>query len=82
MKQKDIAVIIIVAFISAIASFVISGKIFVAQKNQQQVEVIDHISADFEQPDSKYFNTSSVDPTQLVQIGENTNETPFNSTAQ
>lgn len=80
MKQKDIALIIVIAFISAIVSFVVSGKIFVTPKNrQQQVEVVDVINSAFQPPSSKYFNSSSIDPTQLVTIGNNNNQNPFSA---
>lgn len=83
MKQKDIALIIVIAFFSAIISFVISGKIFVTPANRQQkVEVVDKITNDFTPPSSKYFNADSIDPTQLVTIGNNNNQTPFNGTSQ
>lgn len=79
MKQKDIALIIVIAFISAIFSFFISGKIFVTPKGrQQQVQVIDVIKSDFVPPSTKYFNKDSIDPTQLVTIGNNNNQNPFN----
>lgn len=83
MKQKDIALIIVVAVISAIVSFIVSGKIFVTPANRQQkVEVVDKIDSDFTQPDSKYFNSSSVNPTQLVTIGNNNNQNPFSGASQ
>lgn len=79
MKQKDVALVIVIAFISAIASFLISGRIFVTPTNRQQkVEVVDVIDSNFQTPSPKYFNTQSVDPTQLVQIGDNNNQNPFN----
>jgi hypothetical protein len=81
MKQKDIALIIVVAFFSAIFSFIASNKIFVTPANRQQkVEVVDTIQADFQSPSTKYFNSSSIDPTQLVTIGDNNNQNPFNGT--
>lgn len=77
MKQKDIALIIGIAGISAIVSFVVSGKLFVTPSNrQQQVEVVDPINASFQTPDSKYFNQNSIDPTQNTNIGGN-NQNPF-----
>ncbi len=83
MKQKDIALIIVIAFISAIASFFISNKIFVTPSNrQQQVDDVLVVNADFSKPDSKYFNDKSINPAQLVQIGENNNTNPFNGTSQ
>lgn len=79
MKQKDIALIIIIVFISGIVSFVVSGKLFAASKGHQSVETVDKISSDFNVPDSTYFNKNSIDPTQLIQIGNSTNPNPFNT---
>jgi hypothetical protein len=83
MKQKDVVLIVVIAFISAIISFVVSGKIFVTPKNrQQQVVTVDSISSLFQPPSTRYFNAQSVDPAQLVEIGSNNNQTPFNSSSQ
>lgn len=78
MKQKDIIIIIVAVFISGILSYVISSQLFAIPKDQQaQVEVIEPISAEFTQPDSRYFNEDSVNPTEPIQIGENQNQQPF-----
>lgn len=84
MKQKDIAVVVVVAFLSAILSFVISGKIFVTPENRQQaVEKVDVIKPDFDQPDSRYFNADSINPTVNPTPGSGgTNQNPFNGTGQ
>lgn len=79
MKQKDIALIIIIVFVSGIVSFVVSGKLFAPTKGHQSVETVDKISSDFNVPDSTYFNKNSIDPTQLIEIGNSTNPNPFNS---
>jgi hypothetical protein len=83
MKQKDIALILAVVIASGIISLVIGRLVFAAPKNRQQkVEVVDVISTEFSQPDSKYFNAQSLNPTQLIRISENSNATPFNGTTQ
>ncbi|MGF7228511.1 MAG: hypothetical protein ACQR33_00815 [Candidatus Saccharibacteria bacterium] len=83
MKQKDIALIIIIVFISGIASFFISNLLFASPSNRQQkVEVVEAITPDFPTPSSKYFNNQSIDPTQLIQIGNSTNPDPFNGASQ
>lgn len=83
MKQKDIAVIIVVAVISAVVSFIVAGRIFVTPENrQQEVEVVDVISTDFDLPDSRYFNADSINPTVDSELGVDTNENPFNGTSQ
>ncbi len=79
MKQKDLILIIVIVFISAILSLVLSNMIFTSPKNRHQsVEIVDAITSDFPTPDTKYFNSNSIDPTQLIQIGNNNNQTPFN----
>lgn len=83
MKQKDIAMIIIVAFVSAVIAFVVSNWLFGGQKaGEQTAEVIDVISDDFSQPPEKYFNANSVNPTKLIEIGGETNPNPFGNNGQ
>lgn len=83
MKQKDIALIIIIVFISGVASFFISNSILTSPKNRQQkVEVVEAISSNFPTPNTKYFNTQAINPTELIQIGTSTNPNPFNGTSQ
>lgn len=82
MKQKDIALIIIIVFISAIISLFASKLIFVSPANrQQQVEVVQPITSSFSQPDSAYFNSSAFDPTQPITVTQNANPDPFSSTS-
>jgi len=80
MKQKDIALILVIVAFSGVISFVISGKIFVTPSNRQQkVQTVDVIESTFEKPSEKYFNDQSIDPAQLVRISNNNNQTPFNA---
>ncbi len=82
MKQKDIALIAIIVIVSAILSLFISKAIFASPKNrQQQVEVVQPISASLPKPDSRYFNNSAFDPAQSITIGQNTNPDPFNGSS-
>lgn len=81
MKQKDIILIIIVVFVSGVFSLIISNYLFASPKNrQEQVEVVEPISASFDVPakDDKYFNAQAIDPTQIITIGGNSNQQPFN----
>ena len=83
MKQKDLALIAIIVFISGIVSFLVTNTVFAPPKSrQQQVEKVNPITADFPAPSSKYFNNQSNDPTQLIQIGNSTNPSPFNGATQ
>lgn len=83
MKQKDFLLIAVVVVISGIIAVVVSGKIITTPKNrQQEVEVVVPISATFNEPDKKYFNSESIDPTQLIQIGGGDNTQPFDEATQ
>lgn len=83
MKQKDIALIVVIAVLSGIISLVLGRLIFAAPKDRQQkVEVVDAIKTEFPQPDVQYFNAQSINPTQLIRIGENSNAAPFSGTGQ
>jgi hypothetical protein len=80
MKQKDIALIIIVIFFSALISFFVSNALFgSAKSNQVEVEVVQPITTSFPQPDKRFFNKEAFDPTQPITIGQDNNPTPFNS---
>ncbi len=72
MKQKDIALIIVMVFISAVLALVVSKFVFSAPQNREQkAEIVDEITPDFSTPPTKYFNAQSVDPTQPISIGTN-----------
>lgn len=78
MKQKDLILIVIIAIVGAAASFFLSKHIFVTPSDrQQQVAVVQPITTSFPQPDPAYFNSASIDPTQLITIGQNANSNPF-----
>ncbi len=71
MKQQDIAVIIIIVFIGGVASFFVSGWLFGGEKATFTTTVVDPIVVDFPAPDERYFNASSIDPTRVIEIGDN-----------
>jgi hypothetical protein len=73
MKQKDI--------VSVVLAAVASKFIFKPAEHLQKAEVVLPISADFPTPDQRFFNKNSVDPTQPIQIGDNTNTDPFKGVA-
>ena len=82
MKQKDIALIIIIAAISGAISFAASHLIFTTPKNRQQsVAVVDKITTDFTTPDSKFFNSQSIDPAKLIEVQNSNNTNPFNGSS-
>ena len=79
MKQKDIILIVVVVFVSGVISLIVSNLLFSSPKNRQEkVEVVEPITAYFKQPDKRYFNSQAIDPTQIIRIGDKTNDQPFN----
>jgi hypothetical protein len=77
MKQQDIALLIVIGFVSGVASFFLSGWLFGGEKAKMTVSRIDEISSEFTQPDTKYFNTDAINPTINIRIGDKTNNDPF-----
>ncbi len=82
MKQKDLALIIIIVFISAIVSLFASKALFGHPATaDKQAEMVSPITADFPKPNDKYFNTQSIDPTKTITIQQNSTADPFSGTA-
>jgi Flp pilus assembly protein CpaB len=83
MKQKDLALIVVIVAISGVISFLASRWIFARPADRQQkAEIVDVITSDFTLPSSTYFNNNAVDPTQLIQIGDSNNPNPFGGSSQ
>lgn len=88
MRRKDMMLIGLVGFIAIILSFIVSNAIFGSpKKNAVKVPVVTPISSKFPLPQTDdnykpFFNSDALDPTQLIQIGNNNNQTPFNQTDQ
>ncbi|HTE22439.1 MAG TPA: hypothetical protein VK674_05365 [Candidatus Limnocylindria bacterium] len=77
MKQKDIALIIIIVFVSGVLSFFISNKFISSPKHDLKAAKVEPITADFNEPSNAYFNDKSVNPTQLIRVDNNKNQSPF-----
>ncbi len=77
MKQKDIAIVIVVVIASGVLAVVTSKLTIKPADKQQQAEVVQAITPDFPAPDQRFFNNKSIDPTLPIQIGDNTNPDPF-----
>ena len=82
MRQKDIAVLVLVGVTAAVISFLVAGAIFSPKKYSSKVPVIQKIDPVF--PDVKndsaynvFLNAQALDPTQPVQIGNSVNNVPF-----
>lgn len=80
MKQKDIVIIVAVAIVSGILSYVLATFLFGGKKAYQlKAPTVQPITAEFTQPDPVYFNKDSIDPTKDIIIGDSTNNQPFKS---
>jgi hypothetical protein len=77
MKPKDLGLILGSIILGAIVSIVASKYIFSSSSNGQQVDVVPIISSNLTNPDAKYFNTNSIDPTTFINIGNSNNPNPF-----
>lgn len=76
MKQQDIALIIVIVFVSGVFSFFVSNKFISPPKHDLTAPKVQPITADFADPDNKYFNDKSINPTQLIRIEDNKNQNP------
>jgi len=80
MKQKDFALIGVVVIFSAVFGFIVSNWLFSKPQNREQTaEVVDVITPEFPELPPKYYNSNSINPTQLIQIGNANNPNPFNT---
>lgn len=78
MKQKDIVLIVIVAFFTGVVSFFVSQAVFTSKNARSlKAEKVDAIQASFNKTDPAVFNTNAINPTKLITIGDSTNPKPF-----
>lgn len=79
MKQSDIAMVILVASLTLVVSFVVGGRLINSPSNRStEVERVVSISPDFPSPDTeKVFSANAINPTQLIQIGNTNTNKPF-----
>lgn len=82
MKQRDIAVIIVIAVLAGVISFFVANKLFVTPKTREQTApVVDVINSSMASPDKRFFNADSINPTRTSNA-TGTNQTPFNGGGQ
>ncbi len=78
MKSKDIAIIIAVAGFSAILAYVLSSTFITSDDDlRTTVKVVEPLSPEFTAVDTRYFNENANNPTKLINIGSNDNNSPF-----
>jgi hypothetical protein len=77
MKQKDIALLIIVVVAAGMFSFFVSRYFISSGAKNLEAQVVEPISTEFQKPDERVFNDKALNPTQLIQIGNTSNSQPF-----
>lgn len=78
MKQKDLVLILFAIGLSAILSFFLSGLLVGDPESEpRSFEVVEPITSEFNAPEEEYFNQSSLNPTQLIRVGDGGNVSPF-----
>lgn len=78
MKQKDIALIVVVIALSTVLSVLTMNFLFGgARSKPEKVIVVEKIPTDFPSVEKRYFNENSINYTQLIQIGPTENPKPF-----
>lgn len=77
MKQNDILLVVVSVIVGGTLSLLLTNFFFGESKRQKEAEVVSPITSEFVQPDSKYFNDSSYNPTQIIRIGGEDGEVKF-----
>ena len=79
MKKTDIALIVLIVSITSLISFFTIKAIFgEPQQSEVQVEKVEPIAAQITKPDPAVFNKDAINPTVVIQIGNPSNQQPFN----
>lgn len=71
MKKSDIAMIVLIAGVSVIISFLVVGQLsfLKIQDKETKVRTVESISTNVTEPDAAVFNSSSINPTVKTVIG-------------
>lgn len=71
MKKTDIAMIILIASISAVVAFFSAQALLGGEVNQPvKYQTAEKISSNIDEPDERIFNDNAINPTVEVFIGE------------
>jgi len=70
MKKSDIAMVILIASVSVLVAYFVAKAVLGDTQNQSvKVKTADPISTNITQPDPTVFNSSAINPTVQVIIG-------------
>lgn len=73
MKKSDIAMIILIAALSIGAAFLVIGSIpglNISSTSSEKVKTIDRFESNIADPDTDVFNSTALNPTVDITIGE------------
>ena len=79
MKQQDVAILIIIVFVTGIFAFFISGKFISPSDKKEKAEVVVAITDEFNAPSADVFNSTAINPTVRIEIAPNNNAQPFSN---
>lgn len=78
MKKNDMALLILIASITLVVSFLLIKSFFgEPQASQTKVEKVEPISSTLQKVPSSVFNSEGINPTVVIQIGNPSNQQPF-----
>lgn len=78
MKKNDIALLILVVSLSLAASyFTLNAIIGDPAQNTKTVERVEPISIEVPEPSDEIFNERAIDPGVVIEIGNPSNQQPF-----
>lgn len=80
IKQRDTIMIVVAVFAGILLAILADKYAFNNSASRDtEVDVVPVIHTDFTSPSSQYFNSQSIDPTQLINIAPNNSQQPFNN---
>lgn len=78
MKKTDIAMIVLIASLSALFAYFIAQAVIGEPKQEAtQVKTIESMRSDIQQPSSSVFNKKAINPTVERETGKSANNLPF-----
>ena len=79
MKRNDLALLTLIVSITLITSFLLVKAVFgEPQQGGLRAEKVEPISNQITAPSDKIFNKGALNPTVVIQIGDPSNQQPFN----
>lgn len=78
MKKSDLALLILIASITLVISFLLVKTLFgEPSADQTKVEKVEAITGSIDDPPKSVFNKDAINPTVVITIGDPSNQQPF-----